>query len=779
MTAPRTVGPPPWRLAARRHWPWAFLAVAIIAFHAGLLLGDVLHRGDALPYQWPEKLLIRESLACGRLPWLNPYILCGTPVLENPDAGALNPLNLLLLAGPAWLGMNLFILSHILLAALAMQLFLARGLRVAPAMAAAGATAYALGGYVWSAMDRGGYRCAWLVPLWALAILAVRDAPDWRRAIIRGLPGVAVLALLMLCGNAQEALAAIALGLVAMAIPGPAPQGIRPPLPSAPRLAVMGILILCAALIAAPQWLPALIAAGRSYRSGGIPLHEAQFWSLPPLRWLELAIPFPCGTRWGHGLAYGGIYPASSPFGGDAGCGPWAESLFIGIPLLLGAAVFILSPKDWRGRLLLALLIASALMAMGRFLPLYGLAYRLAPPLRLFRHPERFLFWVHFALTASGALGLHAAWRRRPGARARLAGAAIVLGILLLALLAALAAVALAAPEAYAAWAARSGSAWPAVGLLAWQGGVTALSLAATAGVLLALRRRLRPRTFAVAMLAITLGHLALLASLPMTRRTAPAETVLGQADWTHALPPFDRSQWRIFAGDALRLPAAPPGLPRDLALALAGHAALRHNLPGTRHLRSPQGFSPAMDAEYLRFFDFSRHGPERLLDLAGVRYLAIHPIADEEVPSGSRIHYRAPDGSHVLLENTDALPRAMLLPDGAGPPLPPDVLEDAPGRIRLRIAQAGVLRLADWHLPGWRCHGGNGAELAIASVDGGFMAVQVPPEAVGTIRFAYRAPGWRGGIVAMASGMLLAAGLWAIAAPRHRHHAGVSPAGR
>jgi hypothetical protein len=743
--------------SVRRWWPWWVLVIATLAVHGELLLGRVLFHGDALVYQWPEKLMIREALLAGRLPWLNPYILCGAPVVGNPDAGSLYPLNLLLVLGPPWLGLNLFLWSHCLLAAFSMYIFLRKGVKIIAPLAVTGGAAYALSGYVWSVMDRGGYRCAWLIPLWLLFVFRGSQARSWQESLRGWLAGAVVLSLLLVCGNAQEAAVAVVAGLGATVLAGLEgnPQGSRPS--PAIRYAMPLGAILVATLLAAPQLLPATAVAERSYRAGGIPLVEAQFWSFPPVRWLELAIPFPLGTRWHQGLAYAGIYPESSPFRGGAGCAPWADSLFVGIPLLLGVGVFLATKKDWRGRFLLLLLVASALLAMGRFLPAYALLYWLLPAFRVFRHPEKFLFWTHFSLICAGCLGLQATWRGRPRALSCFSAATLGMAGILLTGMAILAGMILVAPARYAAGMIHRGSSWPPGGMLSWQAMVIFLSLTATASCFV-MGRRWHSR-FALGMMLITVSHLVILAWLPPLNRTVSKETALSVPTWTRHLPAFDPSQWRIFIDDQFR---APPGnIPAsggDYRGALCDYASLRHNVPGIMHLRSPQGFSPVMDASYLDFFDFTQRNPDELFDLLGVRHLAVHPIPDTAIPRGSRITYRSPENDFVLLENTDALPRISFCPDDAahGHVDALKILVDEPGKIYVQTAGPGLLRIADWHLPGWRCRDGTGRILPIVDIDGGLMSVRIPPNSGGKIRLDYRPPGWMTGVGGLVIGTAL-----------------------
>jgi hypothetical protein len=94
--------------------------------------------------------------------------------------------------------------------------------------------------------------------------------------------------------------------------------------------------------------------------------------------------------------------------------------------VLVGVALaaYRRSPRTW---VLAACTVIVALLALGRHAPLYGLLFRLVPPGRAFRYPEKLAPDVAFGLALGAAAGLHAAQsdeRLRRGAAVALGAAA-------------------------------------------------------------------------------------------------------------------------------------------------------------------------------------------------------------------------------------------------------------------------------------------------------------------------------------------------------------------
>ena len=107
---------------------------------------------DPVLQQYPWKWLVMEQWKQGKVPLKNPYNFSGTPLLANPQSGALYPLNALFFLGPFPWMWTLYIVLQPVLAGLFMVLFL-RSLR--PSTMSSGPnglslTACMFGSFVWA-----------------------------------------------------------------------------------------------------------------------------------------------------------------------------------------------------------------------------------------------------------------------------------------------------------------------------------------------------------------------------------------------------------------------------------------------------------------------------------------------------------------------------------------------------------------------------------------------------------------------------------------------------
>src|SRR5690349_20681505 len=106
-------------------------AVAITAFGIALLYplvlrGDALYWGDLSLYFYPLESFVREQLRAGVIPLWNPYVLCGQPLVGNPQSWVFYPTTALLPSMPVWLYFTVNTLLHLCLAGGGTYLFLRR-----------------------------------------------------------------------------------------------------------------------------------------------------------------------------------------------------------------------------------------------------------------------------------------------------------------------------------------------------------------------------------------------------------------------------------------------------------------------------------------------------------------------------------------------------------------------------------------------------------------------------------------------------------------------------
>jgi small-conductance mechanosensitive channel len=158
------------------------------------------------------------------------------------------------------------------------------------------------------------------------------------------------------------------------------------------RFAVVGGLALG---LSAILLLPSSQLLRNSVRGAhGLSFSEVSFWSFHPLSLLEMVLP----------NFYGSV---ENPTAWTEAVGtpntPYFPSVFLGFVPLFLALVGWAWGRDRRRNFVAGAGTLSLLLSMGRFTPLFTLAYRLAPPLRLVRFPVKLLiFFVLLAAVLAG-----------------------------------------------------------------------------------------------------------------------------------------------------------------------------------------------------------------------------------------------------------------------------------------------------------------------------------------------------------------------------------------
>ncbi len=371
--------------------PWAILLGFWLLAHGRLLVSE-LYWGDAGIYFYPMWEFVRRCLLKGELPFWNPYINGGQPLIGNPQMGVFYPTTLLLLWLTTERWLSLVSALHLLWSGIGMALWL-RTLGSSPLASAWGACAWmgctavvaraqfppflmSIAWYPWVlwGVERvwqkpGLHNALWLALMGALCIFAAHP----QGAYIIGLGAV---------------LYAGVRGWQAVAFP------LRPSL-FAPILWLF-IATIVALLLSALYWLPAS-AVGALSRYNELSIGEAERfrWELPHLG--TLFYPF----LWGNPM---GLYVAKGNY--------WEVTAYIGtIPLLL--VPFALGRGD-EARLRWGLGGIALLMiwlALGTSGGLYTLAFHGLPGMRMFHDPARWLLIACLMMSALSAFGYDALTR--------------------------------------------------------------------------------------------------------------------------------------------------------------------------------------------------------------------------------------------------------------------------------------------------------------------------------------------------------------------------------
>jgi hypothetical protein len=332
-------------------------------------------------------------------PFWNPYHYGGHPSVADPQSlifspvfvawGALDPL-------PTMRAFDIVVQAHLLAGGLVMA-FLGwrRGWPAASCLVAA--TLFMLGGPVSARLQHTGIILSYSA--FPLALLLLELALE-RRSHILALAFSVVAAVGVALGRNQVALLLCALlASVAVTEIMGSQQAVRYLRERSGVLVVM--VVAGAALLLVPLLLTMQFAA-LSNRPAEV-LGDALKGSLYPANFATVAIPDIFGTHsayWGPG----GATLADVDLTDDS-----ENYLFVGaIPTLLLLWFGVAGRRAWLpgGRLMASALAISCLFMLGRYTPLYSLAFRFIPGIDLFRRPTdaSFVFGIAIAFVAGHCL---------------------------------------------------------------------------------------------------------------------------------------------------------------------------------------------------------------------------------------------------------------------------------------------------------------------------------------------------------------------------------------
>lgn len=724
-----------------------------------LLPGRSLYRWDTVFYNWPVLLETRAQLLAGHFPFWASSFCCGTPLLENINAGVLYPLRL-----PCWIlplpfGYHLFLLLHVWLSLVGMHLLLKRGFRLPLLAAFAGALAYAFSGYARGMWDTHNFMALPWIPLTLAVLLEARK----NRRFLFALLGTALgWSMLVLCGDFQAAVLWVPVAFLLGVI-----------LPERRRLLVVLVAALgLGMLLTAPQWLPAWTASTESYRAGGLTFSESVERSFHPLRLVELLAPYAFGTRayWmGAGLAGEG---ASRLL-------PWTTSFHVGLFPLLTLPLVFRKRKRPVVRWALLVTVASVAFSFGRFLPGFRL-WQSLPVLENFRYPEKYLLWSTFALAvllAHGLPTLCAMWRSQALTRllkrtVRVWTGAIALATLLI-LVVMLGVVVSRSPVADAWAIARVGSV-----------------LLLVAGVWVAASGKARSHwRVTVPLLCILDVALWWCVERPTTARFNPLDPP-AIAQIVHASDaPFGRFL-RDRAVENVPLGEGFADLSHPEQRAEFYRAGLAFNSPRLWGMSTAEGFSPT-ESKAMRAFRLRTAAPDddtvpstpdlaRFCRVADVSWLLttrerVKELQHEDLAVAEEADWNS--GKEVLLVRVEDARGAEIVQaaDHDGSATLPRVLGEwrpRPGLIRIDLAKgtAATLLVKESFAKGWRALDGLGRPLRTKTVEAAFIGVELP-EGTSQVRLTYQPVAWTAAGVMGGVGLCALVMLGVVLLGRERAH--------
>lgn len=430
------------------------LGAFVMVIYAQLLFTNrVLAGGDIQLYFYAYWEYVGATLRAGHLPFWNPYLFLGAPLLANPQVAALYPLHWPFFAAgalgaPVTAQLYWSAALHTWLLGMGGYALLRHwGYAFAPALMSAVLLAGSgfVGGLIGHINQLNG--AAWLP--WAALCLAWVQARhtarspgsfDWPAILVAGALFGVLIALMLLAGHSQT----LYINLFGLGVWIVWPWGrqesnmrggaagearstfaIRKPRIKPYLLSLAPSLLICvggallALLLTAPQLLPTLELSALGLRSGGLSYAEASSFSLKPLALGWTLLP-------SYGLADLGMVFDTPGF-----------TEFVAYIGLLGLA--LAGVGAWKGRSPARTvgLIFSALglfLAMGRWNPVYYLLYEIVPGFDLFRAPARWMMLYTFGMAILGGVGLAELEKWRPRL-ARAAPAMLVIGVVAVELL--------------------------------------------------------------------------------------------------------------------------------------------------------------------------------------------------------------------------------------------------------------------------------------------------------------------------------------------------------
>jgi hypothetical protein len=154
------------------------------------------------------------------------------------------------------------------------------------------------------------------------------------------------------------------------------------------------------ALACLPQWLATWELVRESSRGGGVGQEFAGIGSLPPQELLNLGLPRFWGFERPADMVATYVHKGAGYFG--TGESHWEMCIYLGIVVigLAGVGLGQRGARIWKG-----LAVASLLLMLGRYTPVWGL-FRMLPGFDHFRFPVRFALWLVLAANVLAARGL-------------------------------------------------------------------------------------------------------------------------------------------------------------------------------------------------------------------------------------------------------------------------------------------------------------------------------------------------------------------------------------
>jgi len=397
----------------------ALLAVLLAVFWKLVFTHAMLFYRDVYNYTYPSARYIHDLCRQGALPYWNPYLNYGQPLLANPNLLFFYPSTLAIVLLPIDLAYKLHYLAHFALAGIGTYL-VARRWGQSRAAAFLAASVFTFSGPMLSLGNLYNHvACAAWIP-WALLATerALATPPATGRRILPYGAGLrpwllltVVFSLQFLAGEPFTLLATFGLcfayavwqqqmgigdgGLGVKGVgrgrnpeaptPNPESRFTRVFTGATAKTVLSFFLVGCLmVLLSAVQFLPAGDFLSHSRRgTAGLRFAETSVWSFHPLSLLEVVAPDFFGFQQASPTGWMGLLNDNNF--------PYFRSVFIGmVPLFLAWTGWAFG-RDRRRNFVALAALALLLLSFGHFTPVFALAYLLVPLLELVRFPVKLL----------------------------------------------------------------------------------------------------------------------------------------------------------------------------------------------------------------------------------------------------------------------------------------------------------------------------------------------------------------------------------------------------
>ncbi len=369
------------------------LAAMILWFAREMVLdGKLPFFRDLGPYFYPMKFTLAQSLKAGELPLWDRHMGMGYPLMADFQSSPFYLPHLLYLL-PFLDAVRAIFLFHYLLAAVGTYLLL-RHWSHPIYLALIGALLFALGGITVSLSNLlNHFQAAVWLPWILLFGEKVFELPSWKNFVSFSF----VLFCQFLAGSPEL----YGLSMILLVLDGLRLKfdGVVTYQRLAWILAAVQLLVLAAAMA---QVLPTaeLLSQSRVSRQIGYP--EATLWSLHPFSLTNLFIL----DKGVESSLTGGIelFLARET--------PFFVTYYMGAAALVGIILWLCYASIVEIAALSGLIVASTIIALGKYTPVYWLLFEYFPLFRLFRFPEKIFFFTNALLLVIVLRGFYGFYRR-------------------------------------------------------------------------------------------------------------------------------------------------------------------------------------------------------------------------------------------------------------------------------------------------------------------------------------------------------------------------------